>query len=320
MLLPDEINNERTRGLKIAHSDFDLPDTLSEALAGNTKGMAFSSATWGLRFPIVTDLATLPTDAHHVGLDKAPINLELLRRAQRLVAIKTLLTTSAVVNELPYLASLRMAALITLKLTNSDLRVLTGCMKLEHLMLLYAATITDLGFLADMPQLRSLFLLDIPKLDLASLPSMPFLQEFVFDGGVHRAVKVPSLAPLARLKGLRRLELLNIEARDGTLAPLAALDGLQDLFVSARAFDVEEFARLAASLPNTHGARADCLKPIFSMPPYDDSKKAHLPCPRCGQPRVLLTGKGTRVSCLTCDANRIEKHVARWEAARRPFP
>ena len=298
---------------------FELPDRLSQALAGNTRGLSFSSATWGVRFPEVDDLATLPPNASFVGLGMAPKNLEVLRRANRLVAIKTLLTTSDVVNELQHVRTLRMAVLITLKLTDNDLRVLTGCKKLEHLGLFYAKGITDLGFLADMPQLRSLYLCDMPRLDFANFPSMPSLQEFVFDGGVHKAVKVASFSPLSRLSGLRRLELFNVEAIDGSLAPLAVLQGLQHLFISARAFEAEEYARLAASLPNTQGAGADCLNPLFTKPKYFSNGEAHLPCPKCFQPRVILTGKGTPVSCLTCNAKRIEKHIARWEAAREPF-
>ena len=141
----------------------------------------------------------------------------------------------------------------------------------------------------------------------------------MFDGGFHQAVKVPTLGPLARLKGLHRLELRNVEALDESLAPLATLKGLQHLFISGRAFEVEQYARLASSLPNAQGERANCLNPLFTKPTYEAPGKAHLPCPKCSQPRVLLTGKGTPVSCLTCNAKRIEKHIARWEAARKPF-
>ena len=52
-------NDERKRTLKLARSEFDLPETLNQALAGNTRGLSFSSATWGVRFPQVDDLAIL---------------------------------------------------------------------------------------------------------------------------------------------------------------------------------------------------------------------------------------------------------------------
>ena len=102
--------------------EFELPDSLSHALAGNTRGLSFSSATWGVRFPSVDDLATLPRNARYVGLGEAPKSLELLRRATRLVAIKAISTTSDVVNELQHVRTLRMAVLITLKLTDDGLR------------------------------------------------------------------------------------------------------------------------------------------------------------------------------------------------------
>ena len=50
--------------------EFELPDSLSQALAGNTRGVSFSSATRGVRFPPVDDLATLPRNAKYVGLGK----------------------------------------------------------------------------------------------------------------------------------------------------------------------------------------------------------------------------------------------------------
>jgi hypothetical protein len=303
----------------VTHSKFALPEELSKSLAGDTPEMSFSDATWGIRFPEVDDLATLPKGARFLGLDKAPKNLKQLRHADQLVAIKILSTTPEIVNELPYLHQLRMAVLITLKLADGDLRALADCGKLEHLALFYAPKLTDLGFLADLPQLRTLALLDIPRLDFATFPPMPSLQEFVFLGGFQKTVMVHSLSPLARLKGLRRLELSNVAAVDGSLAPLAALQGLENLCLPGTAYEVEEYAHLAASLPNTRGARMDCLNPLFSKPEYVTPGKAHHPCPRCAQPRVLLTGKGTRISCLTCDGKRIEKHIARWEAARQPF-
>jgi len=46
--------------LKVSHSEFALPELLSQALAGATTGMSFSGATWGIRFPFVNDLATVP--------------------------------------------------------------------------------------------------------------------------------------------------------------------------------------------------------------------------------------------------------------------
>jgi hypothetical protein len=42
-------NDQGKRGLKVPHSELDLPETLSQSLAGNTKGLSFSCATWGVR-------------------------------------------------------------------------------------------------------------------------------------------------------------------------------------------------------------------------------------------------------------------------------
>jgi hypothetical protein len=207
----------------LSKSEFAIPEALSKALEGDMPEMSFSGATWGMRFPQVSDLATLPKGAGVLELGNGPKNLSLLRHADQLVAIKTVAATFEIVSELAYLGALRVAILINLELGDGDLSALAGCRKLEHLALLYAPKLSDLDFLADLRQLRTLTLLDVPRLDFATLPALPSLQEFVFLGGVHKGVDVPSLAPLAGLTGLRRLELRNVAAVDGSLAPLAAL-------------------------------------------------------------------------------------------------
>jgi hypothetical protein len=54
----------------VAHSEFDLPERLSLALAGDTREFSVSSAGWATRFPEVSDLANLPENALFVGLSK----------------------------------------------------------------------------------------------------------------------------------------------------------------------------------------------------------------------------------------------------------
>ncbi len=94
----------------MSHSAFALPERMSQALAGDTQGMSFADATWGIRFPEVDDLATLPKGARFDGLNKDPKNLERLRHADQLAAIKTLSTTSEIVHELPLKNSCSTAA------------------------------------------------------------------------------------------------------------------------------------------------------------------------------------------------------------------
>ncbi len=304
----------------MAAHEYALPESLRRLLAGETLDMSFSTATWGVNFPDVSDLDDLPRDAKIVAIRKGQENLTSLRRADQLVAIKTGSTTSAVVHELSRLKHLRMAFLINIDLPDEELRLLSSCRQLEHLLLYSSRQLTNLGFLADLQQLRTLFLHDLPKLDLSTLPPLGSLREFVFHGGFNDWVKIPSLAPLAALKGLQSLELSNVRATDDTLAPLAALQELKHLFVPTKAYEVEEYARLSASLPLTRGVRrVECLKPVCCETSRDTNGQAQFPCAKCGQPRVVLTGKGTRMSCLICDSARIEKHIERWERARQPF-
>ena len=300
-------------------SEFEIPENLRKALAGEMEGMSFSAATWGLRFPFVPDLADLSKEAKLVGVDREQPTLGLLRRGRRLVAIKALRTTSEIVEELAQLPELRMAFLAEPERAG-NLTQLARCPRLEHLTLYHGLGLTSLDILAKLESLRSLTLIHCPRLDLSTLPHLPALREFVMHGGFQEGMKLPSLSPLVRLPGLQRLELLNISTRDGSLAPLAKLQGLKALFLAGSAFEVEEYARLAASLPDVRAVRADCLNPIFTQPEYETNGSARHACPKCQKPRVLLTGKRTRVSCLVCDATRIQKHGARWEAAKQPFP
>ncbi|MDR3633078.1 MAG: hypothetical protein P4L84_04525 [Isosphaeraceae bacterium] len=292
--------------------EFRIPGRLSRALAGDSQGLSFAEAIWGLAFPALADLDDLPEGAEIVALDKEPANLEALRRADRLVAVKAYSTTSAIVQALSHLHHLRIAFLIDLKCPGAELQRLSGCASLEHLLLFSAKTLTDLGPLAGLRKLRSLFLHDVPGLDLTMLPPLPTLNEFVFYGNFLKGVKLQSFAPLGRLDSLRRLELRNVRAADGSLAPLAALRGLEHLFLPTNEYEVEEYARLASALPAAQGR---CLNPLWE-PGHDEAGAPRFACPKCGGPQVFLTGKETRRSCRVCNAARVDQHLARWNAAR----
>jgi len=299
-------------------SEFEIPENLRKALAGEMEGMSFSDSTWGMSFPFIEDLADLPKGARVVGVNREQQTRGLLRRGRRLVAVKALRTTSETVEELAQLPELRMTFLVEPERA-SNLVQLSRYPRLEHLTLYHGLGFTSLATLAKLDSLRSLTLVHCPRLDLSTLPELPGLREFVLNCGFQGGLKLPSLSPLVRLQGLRRLELLNVSTLDGSLAPLAKLPALKALFLTGSAFEVEEYARLAVSLPEVRGVRANCLNPIFTQPAYETDGSARHACPRCQRPRVLLTGKRTRVSCLVCDAQRIQKHVARWEAAKQPF-
>ncbi len=127
------------------------------------------------------------------------------------------------------------------------------------------------------------------------------MRELVIEGGVHVALNLPSLSPLGKLTGLRRLELPNVMSSDSSLEPLAKLRSLEHLFLSARAFEVEGIPLVAVALP---GAEGRCLEP--SWVPGKSPGSYTFPCPRCGQAQAFLNGKGMRRSCPECKAPYIK--------------
>ena len=73
---------------------FVLPEDLRHALAGDTKGLSFSAATWGMAFPELEDLGRLPAGAELVAIASEPKHIDLLHRAEQLVAVKAYPTTA----------------------------------------------------------------------------------------------------------------------------------------------------------------------------------------------------------------------------------
>ena len=72
-------------------------------------------------------------------------------------------------------------------------------------------------------------------------------------------------------------------------------------------FRLEEFAELAAALPDTVG-------PHRSPWTHTGWKAQLIHCAKCkGSTGYSTLGKPSRSFCFECDAKKIEKHVARWE-------
>lgn len=194
---------------------------------------------------------------------------------------------------------------------------LNGAPALEHLLLSWAPQLIDLSFLADLPALRTLYLEDMKRVDLATLPELPELTGLHLGGGMWTPLKVPSLAPLTRLPGLRYLRLSNVRPADESLRPLAALQALRELHLP-NFFAIEETARLAAALPNT---KSNSLSAFFAS--YESGVPASPPytCERCGRTRAMMTGRPASFLCPHCDAAKVSRRVATWEAARvSPWP
>ena len=169
--------------------------------------------------------------------------------------------------------------------------------RLEGFALDQNTKVTDLTFLSRMTGLKRLTLHDISKpVDLAPLASLTQLQLLTLSGGIWNKLRVPSLAPLAALKHVERLDLINIAVGDESLAPLIEMSALRHLHVSNQ-FPTETYAHL-------HAARPDIACDKFA--PYE-----HI---FVGQDEegYMVTGKRKPV-IKPGDEPRLQKYIDQWE-------
>jgi hypothetical protein len=181
---------------------------------------------------------------------------------------------------------------------------LGSCRHLRHLAIRWNTRLTSLAPLAGLP-LQTLILDDTARLhDLAPLKELPQLRYFEFSGGLNRSNVAKSLAPLADLKRLRHVRLLNLRVRSGGLEPLAQCRSLRELEVSNQ-FDIEDYARLAAKLPRVKCAM---FKPWV---------RRRYPEP--GEDDLMLVGVRDAFVHSRRDRERVRRHEQRFSALKRSF-
>lgn len=201
---------------------------------------------------------------------------------------------------------------------DSDLSFLRANQSLRILQVSEAHSLRGVDLLS---QVRELVLIHIPQVHslepLAALRDLQFLTISTPPGwdASRRCLEVDSLEPLSGLNALVSLSLCGVRPIHGRLQPLHKLTGLLALSIShVYSFDLRDYAALAAHLPNTAG---DCLRPCFSF-------GFELPCRKCGNQMIGLTGskpRARRFLCLTCDRGRLLEHFDAWnKAAGREFP
>jgi len=215
-------------------------------------------------------------------------------------------------SELSELAALPGLGFLELSGLEIDLSPLGASGSLEHLHLDNPARLDGLDRLNHLTSFGLYYLPRIHVLDpigeLDSLESLVISTPPSYDAS-RKCHRVQSLAPLARLARLQRLILRGIlPERDG-LRPLESLGALRTLEVThVFDFTVQEYARLARALPNTSG---HCLVPFF------EASWAGT-CRRCGGNKVALTApppRTPRTLCPTCQRERLDAHVERWNTA-----
>ncbi|KAB0564623.1 leucine-rich repeat domain-containing protein [Brucella pituitosa] len=132
----------------------------------------------------------------------------------------------------------------------SSLQEISG---LEHLAINWNNKVTDLSPLSYLSCLKTLSLIDTPKAtDISPLSTLQELCAFEFSGAPTLSNKntAKSLEPLVALTRLEELRLTNLKVEEDGLRPIAKCRGLKRLSV-ANTFDTEDYAFLAAKMPNT---------------------------------------------------------------------
>lgn len=260
--------------------------------------------------PLCDDLHALPVDVAYVATHGKARGLERLRALPHLTALWASAVTPALLTALS--GHPRLRALHLYQLGRTDLAALGDLPALEHLLIGWAPQLTTLAWLARFPSLQTLSISDAKRLDFATLPALPLLRAFDLQGGMDRTLTVPSYAPILRAPSVAYVAFPNVRAADGDLQCFTALTQLRELALP-NFYPAVECARLAGRCPTVEG---QTLRPIFCEPACDAGGRPIFPCPTCGGPRLMVTGKPARLLCPSCDHARIARHVSEWEVAR----
>jgi hypothetical protein len=173
--------------------------------------------------------------------------------------------------------------------------VLTDHTKVERLDGIEALSSTTSLTLDNVPRIR----------DLHPLSALTRLRRLRIATLMSRAINgsdqlIDSLAPLEALRSLEQLAFFSAKARDDDLSPLYALRKIP------LTYSTEQIARLAGVL----GRGADEWPAIVPS--------GWRACRACGaDDEVMLVGaRRRRYACPHCDAERVERHIAAFEAWR----
>lgn len=259
---------------------------------------------------IIDDLAEVPSTATYLATRGTASPISRLAHLPRLEALWANPASPALFEACARAPSLR--AIYVCHFNRLADVPLCGAPAITHLMLSWAPCLVDLSFLRDLPALRTIYLEDMKRVDLSTLPHLPNVTGLQLGGGMWSTLKVDSLEPLTRLPGLRHLRLSNVRPADGALRPLAALRELRALYLP-NFFAVEEVARLAGALGSIV---SNTLTPVFAGQDGALAGKAPFLCNKCGGARHMMTGRPNSLLCPACDASRYRTRIARWELAR----
>ena len=207
-------------------------------------------------------------------------------------------------------AACTLAGLEVLQVKWSNIQNLDAIARLQHLRALSIGSSTRVKSIEPLTSLSSMQLLEIENFksisDFSPLTKLNTLEHLTVAGSMWSRQAIASLEPFAAMTWLTSL---GVDTSSVTsLRPLAALTGLKELSVGGK-LPFEEYAWLAAKLPNTW-----CR---WFAPYYELAGSGYSNCKSCKQDSmVMLTGKGKPILCKHCDAVKVNRHVASFDAVR----
>lgn len=134
----------------------------------------------------------------------------------------------------------------------SSIKTINAITAARHLRFFHLGSSSQLQSLEPLRKLKSLVWLELENIkriaDLAVIADLNSLEGLGISGSMWTEQVVESLAPIAKLRGLRHLSLINLRAKDKTLKTLLPLASLER-FVAAMWWTEEEVRQLYDANP-----------------------------------------------------------------------
>ncbi|MFS1422876.1 hypothetical protein [Shewanella sp. 10N.286.48.B5] len=174
---------------------------------------------------------------------------------------------------------------------------------------------TSLEILSEHPDIDALFIRHFPKiegLDLNPIVNCKQLSELSLStipgwDGSGKTLKIKSFSPLAELKNLKEIRVLDVIPLEDGIEPLKEIKSLNSINLARKYYQLEDYASIKSALPMIQG-----LEPIKQM----NFKSL---CSKCNKyPELYLEGTKPRARayvCPKCNIKAINKHLERWKIA-----
>jgi hypothetical protein len=165
---------------------------------------------------------------------------------------------------------------------------------------------SSLELIGRLSNVKYLRIMHMPRVnDLSPLSNLKLLErlELAVLFSWNRQQHIKSLQPLNKLSNLQIVELHGVYPDDGSLQSLLSCPLLSE-FQSGNLFTMQELLNLKVAKPEIKGT---FFQPFVELP--------YSICEKCGSKKVILSGViKNAFQCPECNKERIEKHLALWEA------